>query len=632
MYSVSQAYIEQMMKKGTRRRLSGMIGNIVFSGDDIVLDSFSISGRATEESDTKIGGVFLGELEMTFVPSFLNKIPRNEYEGKEVSVNIGLMVTEEGEEPTWIDVPCGVYTLQAPKISKQGISVSGYDNMQKLDKRFSLDATTATPYGYLSYMATECGVQIGNSQAEIEALPNGMESLGLHEENDIETFRDLLYWIAQACGCFACADKLGRIVLRRMGIENEVSFDEDHRDADVVFSGYVTKWTGVNFVDISTKTTRYYGLEVDDGLTMNMGANPFLQLGTSEAVERRRRAVLNAVSEIQYTPFYVNSARDPIFELGDEIRFTGGISGNCIGCIMAYSFNLDGFSFEGFGDNPALSNGRSKTDKNIAGLMQSTQENEVTYYTFANLEPITFGSEQEVTIASLAFTSAQTTTVKIMHEFIFDMIRDIGINGSYEIRYYLDEELVSYKPYESLMGISASVDIPVDDDPETEEQEEYETIDVDIVEPMEVSITRDFFYILRDVAPNIRHTWQVRIITHGIDETTIDVEHAHVVLEGQRLYGSEYFDGFVEIREDIGKISFVGMGVNNNISEEVDFDFTDVPFGIASDNIRVYEIDTIGLKDFNDRMQMFIESLNLKRQTEDGYQRITEDGYRRISE
>ena len=57
MYSVSEAYIEQMMKRGTRRRLSGTIGSVSFSGDDVVANSFSITARATEESDTKIGGV-----------------------------------------------------------------------------------------------------------------------------------------------------------------------------------------------------------------------------------------------------------------------------------------------------------------------------------------------------------------------------------------------------------------------------------------------------------------------------------------------------------------------------------------------------------------------------------------------
>lgn len=588
MYSVSEAYIEQMMKKGTRRRLSGYIGSVPFSGEDIVRGSFGVSFRATEESDTKIGGVFLGELGMAFVPSFVSKLARGEYEGKEVKPYIGLWIPDEEDlvdGGEWVDVPCGVFTIEAPKISKAGISVSGYDNMQKLDIPFKLDATSATPYGYLSYLATECGVELGQTQVEIEALPNGSELLGLHEENDIETYRDLLYWVAQSCGCFACADRLGKIVLRKFGNPTNIEFDENHRDTDVVFSDYITKWTGISFVDIDTKMTRYYGLEVDDGLTMNMGANPLLQLGSPEAVTRRRTNVLNAVAQIQYTPFYCNSARDPIFDLGDEIPFTGGISNDSVGCVMACSYTLDNYSFEGYGDNPTLANAKSKTDKNISGLIQNTTENEVTYYNFANLEPIQFGSEQEVTIASLRFTSAQATTVKIMHEFIMDMIKDLGVDGGYEVRYYYDEQLVSYSPYESLSALQITTGIP-DGDEETDDTYEGE------IAPVELSITRDFFYVLKDVQPNIRHTWQVRIVAHGVEQITINTNHAHVTLEGQRMYGDEYFDGFIEVKETIVAEGIGGMGVVS-MGDDVDVIFDAVVRPVNDDDFALVDVGII---------------------------------------
>ena len=610
MYSVSEAYIEQMMKRATRRRLTGTIGSVAFSGVDVVRDSFSITGRATEESDTKIGGVYLGEMELTFVPSFISKVARNEYKDKEVSINIGLYVEEEGEDPVWVDVPCGTFTLQAPKISKQGITVSGFDHMKKLDKNFSIDQTTGTPYAYLSYMATQCGVTLGNTQEEIEAMPNGTELLGLYTDgNDIETYRDMLYWLAQACCCFACADREGNIVLRRFGVSNTVEFDEEHRDADVVFSGYTTKWTGISVVDMATQMTMYYGLAVDDGLTMNLGANPFLQLGTLEAVTRRRKNVLNGVAQIQYTPFYVNSARDPIFDLGDEIGFTGGISGNSTGCIMAYTFEFDNYTFEGYGDDPALANARSKTDKNIAGLMQQTVENEVTYYNFANVEALTFGEEQETEIASLSFTSAQMTTVKIMHEFVLDMIADLASDCSYELRYYLDNELLSYYPSERIGGIQGVS-----------------------TGTTEFTITRDFFYILKNVEPSIRHTWRVTMITHDIDSTTIDVDHAHVTLEGQRLYGDEYFDGYIEAQDNITVIPYGYLGVISISDEaEVNIDISATPIQI-SENITLYDMAEMQLSPITDTMAIYMERIILKRMTEDGKQRITEDGHRRISD
>lgn len=540
MYQVSAAYLSQMMHRATRRRLTGCIADVDFTGDDIVRESFEVSARAASESDTKIGGVFLGELELTFLPSFLSKLPKSQFEGAEVSISVGLWIpdpTDLVDGGSWVDVPVGIYTLQAPKISKKGVTATGYDHMAKLDKSVNINVTSASVYGYLSYIARECGVEIGNSQAEIEALPNGQEILPLYAPNDIETCRDLLYWVAQACGCFACAGRDGKIYLRKFGNSTGVVFDEDHRDVDIVFSSYITKWTGVSFVDIKTQYTRYYGLEVDNGLTMNMGANPLLQTGSPEEVDRRRRAVLNAVAQIQYTPFYMNSARDPIFDLGDTIPFTGGISDGAVGCVMYYDYTLSDYSFEGYGDNPALANSRSKTDKNIAGLMKATAENEITYYIFTNLDAISFGSDVETRIAKMRFTSMQKTTVKIFHEFILDMLADLAKDCSYEIRYYLDDELITYKPHERIGGI-----------PQLSEQSDAE-----------LTLARDLFYVLRNVEPEYTHTWEVRMITHGITSTDIDVNNVRITLEGQRLYGEDYFAGILEAEDELDLFSIGGV-------------------------------------------------------------------------
>lgn len=606
MYSVSNAYLEQMMKRGTRRRLSGTIGNIAFTGNDVVRDSFSITSRAAEESDTKIGGVYLSQLEMTFVPSFITKIPRDQYRGQVVTISIGLWLPDEEAVGggTWENVPCGTFTLEAPKISKQGISVTGYDNMAKLDKKFAIDQTSATPYAFLSYMATECNVALAQTEGEIQALPNGTETLGIYEQNDIETFRDLLYWLAQTLGCFACADRQGKIALRKFGVPNDISIYDIHRDNDVVFSGYTTKWTGISFVDIETQMTRYYGLEVDDGLTMNMGANPLLQLGTADAIERRRRAVLNAVAQIQYTPFYVNSARDPIFDLGDEINFLDGISGDCTGCVMALVYSLDGYNFEGYGDDPSLANARSKTDKNIAGLMQNTVENEVTYYNFVNLEDIILNPEVETLVSSIRFTSSQLTTIKVLQEFILDFVMDSADGGSYEVHYYLDGELQTYKPYESL-GI-------IEDGDE-----------------VEFSIARDLFYILKEVEPNVAHVWQTKIITHGAS-ATIETGNAHVTIEGQRLYGEDYFDGYIEITEDVTYFDIGSLGVGD-ISETVVVTTINAVVPVGSDNFTEIPIASLGVGDITDTLQVFMEG-GFYIATEDGKIITTEDSKGIITE
>ena len=612
MYLVSEAYLERMMHHGTRRRLTGTIGSVPFSNDDVIRDSLIISANAADASNMKIGGVYLGEFSMSFVPSFISKVDRDEYSGKEVSISIGLWIPDPEDEidgGEWVDVPCGVFTLdeESPQLSKNGIAVTGYDHMKKFDKKIDLDTTSATPYGYLTFVCNACGVELGNTQEEIEALPNGTELLGLYSPNDIETYRDLLYWLAQSCACFACCDRTGKLVLRKFGNPTGITFDEDHRDDDVVFSGYTTKWTGVSFVDMQTQMTRYYGLEVDDGLTMNLGSNPLLQIGSVDAIDRRRRAVLQGVSEIQYTPFSFNSARDPIFDLGDEIPFTGGLSGNCTGCVMSLNYTLSNYNFEGYGDKPSLANARSKADKDISGLIQETTENQVTYYQFANVEPISIVPEQEVSIAKLKFVSAQPTTVKILHEFIFDMLADLASDGSYELRYYLDDELLTYKPYERLGGIYGG--------------QSGNT---------ELSICRDFFYILKDVEPNLRHEWEVKIVTHGISSTMIKTNNAHIVIEGQRLYSDDYFDGYIEAEDILTIIPLGYLGVVSIVDAAL-ISLIESKKEEVSDNVGLYNFTSMnllpiaeGTGDLSPHIFFQLEPGDIL--TEDGDNLTTEDG------
>lgn len=624
MYTVSESYRAKMLDQVQTHRLTGTIDGVSFSEADVI--GVSYQNQCTQKN-VLVGSVNIGTLKFTLLRDLLN---RGDYFEKEIIIYDGLLLGyDENEEPIWEDIPIGGLKFYVSEAlwTAAGIDITAYDVMSKLDKPLNISETSSTIYGFCQYIAGETDTVFGMTQEECEALPNGDEIIAPYEEANFETFRDLLSALAQMVGGFAYAAKDGTWKLKSFDDTPVVTIPKNRRISGATFSDFETYYDMIQYTDVAAKVVRAVG----DGFgqSMNLGAQPFLQLGVWDARERRALAIVNAIKKMRYTPFKMSAL--PAFialDLGDVISLPDDYSeGTSIGAVMqlSYTYNKT-VVLNCFGDNPALQSAQGKTDKNIVGLMNNTTQNEVTFYTFTNLDRIEFGSEQEITLASVSFTSAQTTTVKIMHEFIFDMLRSLGEAGSYELRYYLDEELVSYKPRESLSAILGSVELPP-----AEGEEEGENLPV-VLEPVEFSITRDFFYVIRNVTPNFRHTWQVRIITHGIDQTVIDAQNAHIVVEGQRLYGEEYFDGFLEIREDIGPVALVGMGVDQDISESVEFEFKDIPFGAASDDIQVYEIATIGQKALSDRIQMFIESLNLKRVTEDGYQRITEDGYRRISE
>ena len=47
-----------------------------------------------------------------------------------------------------------------------------------------------------------CDVALAQDRATIEAMPNGSENLSIYSDNDIETYRDVLFYVGQMLGGF----------------------------------------------------------------------------------------------------------------------------------------------------------------------------------------------------------------------------------------------------------------------------------------------------------------------------------------------------------------------------------------------------------------------------------------------
>ena len=617
MYSVSENYVNKMFDSIQTHKLSGTVDGVPFSESDVI--GVSYSNQCAEKKVT-LGSVYIGTLKLTFLSDILN---RGEYYGKTLTLTDSLYLgLDENEEPVWESVPIGVFYIAEATWTAAGIDITAYDSLSKFGTGLNIDQTSASIYAFCQFLATETGVQFGMTQEEVEALPNGTEVLGIYEENNLETCRDLLSALAQMVGGFAYAGKDGKFYLRPFDDSSVLTVPKNRRMSGSSFSDFETYYDTVCYTDVEAKEVRYFG--DDEGLTMNLGSQPLMQLGTYSAKSRRGNAIANSIKRMTYTPFKFSMLPAAIaLDLGDVVTLTDDHSGDTSsGAIMYVSWTYNKtFTVACYGDNPNLRSGQSATDKNIAGLINNTTQNEVTYYNFTNLSPIVVEPDVETEIASLSFYAAQTTTVKIMHEFLMDLVKDLSIDGSYEIRYYLDNELLTYKPRESLGALIGNVEVPIVPEPE-EGEEPTEEKQVQW-EDAELSITRDLFYVIRDVTPNLRHTWQVKILTHGIESLEIDTQNAHVSLEGQRLYGSEYWGGQIEVRENINRIALVGMGVKA-LNESIVLDVENAETITVSDNVTAIDLGALAVLTLSESVQVIKTWLPLA--TEDHILIKTEDG------
>lgn len=512
MYGVSQAYIAAIRKPSKTRRLAGNIGSVAFTEENVAQGSFMVDNRASSDTnDIKLGSVYTGALTAVF--RGLNI--RGEWMGKGISVSEGLLIGED----TWEWVPLGNYHVIEAYHAEDGVHVTAYDNMDRLDRRWVLSSATGTPYDFLSYISASCNVGLGQTEEQIRALPNGTRGFALYPENDIETFRDMLFWLAQTMCCFATCDRQGRIVLRRYGGTSVDALGLTDRWRGSSYCDYVTSYTGVSLERLATEEIVTKSAEEDTGLTYNLGANPLLQTGDPDGALGE---ILTALGAIQYTPFSVDRSGCPAYDLGDAVTFPGGLGNGASGCIMGYEYNFHGqYKIEGYGANPTLASARSKADKEMAGIISRVNSKEVQFYTFENLRPIEIHDSYRE-IAYIRFVPLKDTVVTFQAEILLDAEPT-------------EEEV------ERIVG---------------EIQYLYNGVELDY-HPVETWVTGDhilhlLYFINADAADVARLS--VRMKCNG--EITIPARGVRAAVSGQGLAATSSWDGWIEVEDNITEVSF----------------------------------------------------------------------------
>ncbi len=247
-------------------------------------------------------------------------ISRYGWKGLEIRPVFGMKIADG----TYEDVPLGVFTVETAEWTASGVVIKAYDHMALLDKNCNKVITEVTPYQCAQAIAEATGVNFANTEKEFESFANGTTMISETTTNDVETWRDLVSWLAQTIGCFATADREGNIVFRSFDQTVVDTIDDAHRFTGGSFSDYVTRYTGLSVVNMEDSTTSYYAEDEDDGLTMNLGSNPFLQYGVAATKEEMAKAILTAIQQIRYVPFTCRAIGNPAYDLGDVLVFQNG--------------------------------------------------------------------------------------------------------------------------------------------------------------------------------------------------------------------------------------------------------------------------------------------------------------------
>jgi hypothetical protein len=399
MYPVSQDYLDAIDLPVQRYRITGTVGSVSFTESNIVKGKLKITNKISEGSEVKIGSVYVGELRATFTGL---GITRGQWVGKVITLSEGLYLPSEAFE----DVPLGVYTIAEAKHTLEGVEVVAYDAMSKMDKGFRIDQTNGEPFDLLSLACDKCGVTLAQTRGQIESFPNGGETFYLPSESDIETWRDFVSWIAQTLASVATINRDGELELRQYSTTSSATIDETQRFSGCSFSDFAVKYTGCSVVKVEESITHYVSVTPDDGLTYNLGQNPFLQADD----DTMQQALINSFSAVQLVPFSAQMLGGAVYDLGDCLTFTGGVAAGAKVGVMGYSYSYNGgYKVEGYGSNPDLANARSKTDKDISGLIGQMDMDKPRIFAYTNSTAVTIADGDEETVCYLHVVAKKMT-------------------------------------------------------------------------------------------------------------------------------------------------------------------------------------------------------------------------------
>lgn len=479
MYPTSNEY-KTAIKKNSRKFY--WTGNIIlkdgttipFNNKDILKGSGYIHRSCSGSSELEIGTVYAGE----FGISLFSNIDRYSLEDSKLE----LFYHQELENKKIESIPMGIFDVTEANRSKKILELKGYDYMLRFDKNFPVTDTFGTAFELLSLSCEKCKVELGMTEDEVKAFANGEEILAIYQDHDIETYRDFIHYIASTLGAFAGISRDGKLILNKYAesISTEIKTRERFSSS---ISDFKTRYTAINSTNAKTKIAEYYSLENDDGLTMNLGINPLMQLGLPEKRKRMCEVLLTEICKIHHTPFDMVTIGDPSLDVGDRIAISYPEE-KIEGLITDIEYKINGkHRILGVGKNPYLSKAKSKNDKNIVGLLNQIESEKLVVHSYSNYS---------------AFNLSTTDTPIIRIEFASNKETEAIFNASILLNIICDTE---EKTRKISRKVKKQVEVLNNDGksynpPKFEEKEEAE--ELDFIENIEIPTRLVVTYVFND--------------------------------------------------------------------------------------------------------------------------------------
>lgn len=364
MYPASADFITAIKSEARHIHWSGSIDfdtPITFDDEHNIV-SCNISKQISGQK-LNIGTVYIGQITAELI---LPSVSRYELYGKTIEI----FVTVEDVADV---IPMGTYTIMKATQTADHISITGYDNMGKFeDVNFSLAKTDVqSPYAWLTDMCTACGVVLGNTSAEIGALPNGRRNTGFADVvTDAKTWRDVLAYLGAYLGSYSYIGRDGKLYLGQYKSTSDDTVPASFRGSSNL-SDYRTTYDGIYNISKSDALQEYVANENEGGLVLDLGTNPFLQFTDQSNRLSALQEIIDLWNGVYYVPYDAEMPLIPTYDAGDVLTFIDKQAGQYdIGVItqIIYNSSAGSMTVKCTGDNPKLAAAQDRFTKTLEGL------------------------------------------------------------------------------------------------------------------------------------------------------------------------------------------------------------------------------------------------------------------------
>ncbi len=162
MYDVPKEYRAAIRSPTRNDRMAGKLtltdgSTIELTDSAVISGSVSVDNQCVSGQELAFGSVYMGQASLQLRTALSSAA----FYDAALQIDYEIQLADG----SWYTLPVGRYTVAEAERSAAVVSLTGYDNMLKLERKFSGSAILGDAYAMLTQIAGTCGVELAQSEA-----------------------------------------------------------------------------------------------------------------------------------------------------------------------------------------------------------------------------------------------------------------------------------------------------------------------------------------------------------------------------------------------------------------------------------------------------------------------------------